>query len=107
MRFLLAGISSGEIAAGIVGYTTSHYDIWGNAVNMASRMDSTGVANRIQVCEQTANILAEYDIVCSYRGMTYIKSLGELPTYFIEIDELLNFIYMGEQNDIPSQRTSV
>uniref|UniRef100_A0A1B0FMT2 adenylate cyclase n=1 Tax=Glossina morsitans morsitans TaxID=37546 RepID=A0A1B0FMT2_GLOMM len=104
---LRVGISSGEIAAGIVGYTTSHYDIWGNAVNMASRMDSTGVANRIQVCEQTANILAEYDIVCSYRGMTYIKSLGELPTYFIEIDELLNFIYKGEQNDISSQKTSV
>uniref|UniRef100_A0A1A9ZAQ3 adenylate cyclase n=1 Tax=Glossina pallidipes TaxID=7398 RepID=A0A1A9ZAQ3_GLOPL len=97
---LRVGISSGEVAAGIVGYTTSHYDIWGNAVNMASRMDSTGVSNRIQVCEQTANILAAYDIVCSYRGMTYIKSLGELPTYFIEIDKLLNFIYKNEENGV-------
>uniref|UniRef100_A0A1A9UI70 adenylate cyclase n=1 Tax=Glossina austeni TaxID=7395 RepID=A0A1A9UI70_GLOAU len=98
---LRVGMSSGEVAAGIVGYTTSHYDIWGNTVNMASRMDSTGVSNRIQVCEHTANILATYDIVCSYRGMTYVKSLGELPTYFIEIDELLNFIYKKEEkNDI-------
>ncbi|KAL9915923.1 adenylyl cyclase X E-like [Glossina fuscipes fuscipes] len=90
---LRVGISSGEVAAGIVGYTTSHYDIWGNAVNMASRMDTTGVPDRIQVCEETANILGTYDILCSYRGMTYIKSLGELPTYFIEIDESFNFAY--------------
>ncbi|KAI9581084.1 hypothetical protein GQX74_014467 [Glossina fuscipes] len=94
---LRVGISSGEVAAGIVGYTTSHYDIWGNAVNMASRMDTTGVPDRIQVCEETANILGTYDILCSYRGMTYIKSLGELPTYFIEIDESFNFAYKGNQ----------
>uniref|UniRef100_A0A1A9W9Y1 adenylate cyclase n=1 Tax=Glossina brevipalpis TaxID=37001 RepID=A0A1A9W9Y1_9MUSC len=95
---LRVGISSGEVAAGIVGYSTSHYDIWGNAVNMASRMDTTGLPNCIQICEETAEILRTFDIECVYRGMTYIKSLGELPTYFIEIDQDLNFVYNYEES---------
>lgn len=44
-----SGISNGEVAAGVVGSLKPLYDIWGNAVNMASRMDSTGETGRIQV----------------------------------------------------------
>lgn len=46
---LFAGIAHGPITAGVVGSQKPLYDIWGNAVNLASRMDSTGEPNRIQV----------------------------------------------------------
>jgi class 3 adenylate cyclase len=45
----LAGISVGPVVAGVIGARKPQYDIWGNAVNVASRMESTGVPDRIQV----------------------------------------------------------
>lgn len=87
------GISSGHVMAGVVGASQVHYDIWGNAVNMASRMDSTGVTGKIQVTEETAKVLGESGIECEYRGMTFVKGRGLLPTYFVRIDDELNFIY--------------
>lgn len=88
----LLGISNGKTMAGIVGSSKPHYDIWGNAVNMASRMDSTGIPGRIQVTQETAEILRSYNIQCNFRGMTYVKGRGEIPTYFIGIDENFDFI---------------
>ena len=44
------GINMGPIVAGVIGAKKPQYDIWGNAVNVASRMDSTGVVGKIQVC---------------------------------------------------------
>jgi len=85
------GISSGEVMAGVVGASQVHYDIWGNAVNMASRMDSTGIAGRIQVTEESARILERCGVQCDYRGMTYVKGRGILPTYFVGIDDNLDF----------------
>ncbi|XP_043071367.1 adenylyl cyclase X E isoform X2 [Drosophila grimshawi] len=90
---LSIGISSGEVMAGVVGASQVHYDIWGNAVNMASRMDSTGVAGKIQVTEETATILVDYGVECSYRGLTYVKGRGTLPTYFVDIDDNYEFKY--------------
>lgn len=78
--------------AGVVGSSKPHYDIWGNCVNMASRMDSTGIPGQIQVTEDTAEILRTFNIQCNFRGMTYVKGRGEIPTYFVGIDENLNFI---------------
>ncbi|TDG39039.1 hypothetical protein AWZ03_014539 [Drosophila navojoa] len=61
------GISSGEVMAGVVGASQVQYDIWGHAANMASRMDSTGVAGKIHVTQNTALILRKYGIECKYR----------------------------------------
>ncbi|KAH8250808.1 hypothetical protein KR038_003498, partial [Drosophila bunnanda] len=85
------GISSGEIMAGVVGASQPHYDIWGNPVNMASRMQSTGLPGHIQVTEESAKILMDFDIICLPRGLTFVKGRGEIPTYFVGIDDKLKF----------------
>uniref|UniRef100_A0A1B0BR98 adenylate cyclase n=1 Tax=Glossina palpalis gambiensis TaxID=67801 RepID=A0A1B0BR98_9MUSC len=90
MHFQL-GISSGEVMAGVVGSFQAHYDVWGNAVNMASRMDTTGEPGRIQVTEETAEVLRSFDIGCTYRGLTEVKGRGNIPTYFINVDEEFKF----------------
>ncbi|KAL7734589.1 hypothetical protein ACLKA6_010897 [Drosophila palustris] len=91
------GISSGEVMAGVVGASQVHYDIWGNAVNMASRMDSTGVAGHIQVTEESAMILKRSGVECDFRGMTYVKGRGIMPTYFVGIDKNLDFRHTPEE----------
>ncbi|XP_026834758.1 adenylyl cyclase X E [Drosophila erecta] len=101
------GISTGEIMAGVVGASQPHYDIWGNPVNMASRMESTGLPGHIQVTEETAEILEEFDIQCIYRGMTFVKGRGEIPTYFVGIDENLKFMPSDRRNRKQSKRFSV
>lgn len=85
-------MSAGEVMAGIVGCRQAHYDIWGNSVNMASRMDTTGVPNEIQVTENVAEILGEHGISCRYRGLTFVKGRGEIPTYFVNISSDREFI---------------
>ncbi|XP_068142112.1 adenylyl cyclase X E isoform X1 [Drosophila tropicalis] len=83
---LRIGISHGRAMAGVVGISKPHYDIWGNPVNMASRMDSTGVPGKIQVTEKTALKLREFNIQCNYRGMTFVKGRGNIPTYILATD---------------------
>ncbi|TDG40662.1 hypothetical protein AWZ03_012912 [Drosophila navojoa] len=97
------GIASGEVMAGVVGASQVHYDIWGNAVNVASRMDSTGVAGKIQVTEETAIVLRKFGLVCNYRGMTFVKGLGTLPTYFVEVDNNYEFKYARDIRSEDSQ----
>ncbi|CAB3240393.1 unnamed protein product [Arctia plantaginis] len=86
------GISNGEVAAGVVGSQKPLYDIWGHAVNMASRMDSTGDSGKIQVTENTAIILDECDILTTCRGETFVKGAGYIKTYFVPLDENFNLI---------------
>ncbi|XP_017025376.1 adenylyl cyclase X E-like [Drosophila kikkawai] len=90
------GISSGEIMAGIVGASKPHYDIWGDPVNMAARMEMTGQSGHIHVTEESANILESYGIQANYRGQTFVKGRGLLPTYFLGIDDDFNFIRVKE-----------
>ncbi|XP_043063825.1 adenylyl cyclase X E-like [Drosophila ficusphila] len=92
------GISSGEVMAGVVGASQPHYDIWGNPVNMASRMESTGLPGHIQVTEESARILEEFDIKCNFRGLTFVKGRGKIPTYFVGIDDNFLFISKGGQS---------
>nr|XP_012138136.1 PREDICTED: adenylate cyclase type 2-like isoform X2 [Megachile rotundata] len=84
---LRIGISHGEVTAGVVGAQKPLYDIWGDAVNMASRMDTTGVPGKIQVTAETAAVLEQQGIKCHLRGNTYVKPKGYVTTYFVGIDE--------------------
>ncbi|XP_060947487.1 adenylate cyclase type 8 [Limanda limanda] len=84
---LRVGIAHGPVVAGVIGATKPQYDIWGSTVNLASRMDSTGVSGRIQVPEATRRILAEWGFVLEFRGEIFVKgvseSKGKVRTYFI------------------------
>ncbi|PBC32829.1 Adenylate cyclase type [Apis cerana cerana] len=84
---LRIGISHGEVTAGVVGAQKPLYDIWGDAVNMASRMDTTGVPGKIQITAETAAVLEQQGVKCHLRGDTYVKPKGLVTTYFIGIDD--------------------
>ncbi|XP_059142255.1 adenylate cyclase type 3-like isoform X2 [Physella acuta] len=81
---LRIGINHGPIIAGVIGARKPHYDIWGNTVNVSSRMESTGQAGRIQVVEETKNILEVFGYTFEKRGLIKVKGKGELMTYFLE-----------------------
>ncbi|XP_026325028.1 adenylate cyclase type 2-like [Hyposmocoma kahamanoa] len=84
-RFKLRiGLNHGPVIAGVVGAQKPQYDIWGNTVNVASRMDSTGIMGKIQVTEDTAKILMNAGYTCECRGPTYVKGKGTLVTYFVK-----------------------
>lgn len=77
------GLNIGPVVAGVIGARKPQYDIWGNTVNVASRMDSTGVAGRIQVSEEMANFLKEKDFEVELRGLIKVKGKGDMTTYFL------------------------
>nr|XP_043899678.1 adenylate cyclase type 1 isoform X1 [Solea senegalensis] len=80
---LRVGINVGPVVAGVIGARRPQYDIWGNTVNVASRMDSTGVPGKIQVTEDVYRLIADYyDFVC--RGQVSVKGKGQMLTYFLQ-----------------------
>ncbi|XP_026816206.1 adenylate cyclase type 3 [Rhopalosiphum maidis] len=80
---LKMGINHGPITAGVIGARKPHYDIWGNSVNVASRMESTGKAGCIQVTEETCNILQHFGFKFEQRGLVAVKGKGQLMTYYL------------------------
>ncbi|VDI37068.1 adenylate cyclase 5, partial [Mytilus galloprovincialis] len=80
---LRIGMNIGPIVAGVIGARKPHYDIWGNSVNVASRMDSTGVQDRIQVTQEIHNILHKKGYVLECRGIVRVKGKGDMTTYFL------------------------
>ncbi|BFZ15293.1 hypothetical protein BsWGS_18331 [Bradybaena similaris] len=77
------GYNYGPVTAGVIGTTKLLYDIWGDAVNIASRMYSTGEDNRIQVPQATADLLSEM-FEFSYRDEIAVKGKGVMKTYLLE-----------------------
>uniref|UniRef100_A0A3Q2DWK5 Adenylate cyclase type 2 n=1 Tax=Cyprinodon variegatus TaxID=28743 RepID=A0A3Q2DWK5_CYPVA len=83
---LRVGINHGPVIAGVIGAQKPQYDIWGNTVNVASRMESTGVLGKIQVTEETSRILHNLGYMCSCRGIINVKGKGELKTFFVHTE---------------------
>nr|XP_061785905.1 adenylate cyclase type 3-like isoform X1 [Nerophis lumbriciformis] len=85
---LRIGLNKGGVLAGVIGARKPHYDIWGNTVNVASRMESTGVMGNIQVVEDCYDILKDYSFRFVRRGPIFVKGKGELLTFFMKGKEL-------------------
>ena len=76
------GINSGPVVAGVVGSKKFAYDIWGDTVNVASRMESMSEVGRVNISEQTHNLIKS-EFECEYRGEFDVKNRGKMKMYFV------------------------
>jgi len=79
---LRIGIHTGPVIAGVVGHKKVSYDIWGDTVNTASRMESSGVPGRVNISAITYGMVKEY-FLCEYRGKLPVKYKGNIDMYFV------------------------
>ena len=79
------GINTGSAIAGVIGMKKFIYDLWGDTVNVASRMESSGLPGKIQVTSQTYEQLKnQYKYIFEYRGEISVKGKGLMNTYWLE-----------------------
>lgn len=79
---LRIGINTGPVTAGVVGTNKFAYDIWGDAVNTASRMESSGEPGRVNISQATYERVKDF-FDCEYRGKVKAKGKGEVEMYFL------------------------
>ena len=77
------GVNTGPVVAGVVGSKKFAYDIWGDSVNIASRMESNSKPGRINISENTY-LLVKDKINCKFRGNIEVKNRGDLKMYFVD-----------------------
>tara|TARA_R110000744_G_scaffold373458_1_gene485627 strand:+ start:121 stop:5238 length:5118 start_codon:yes stop_codon:yes gene_type:complete len=77
------GINTGPVVAGVVGTKKFAYDIWGDAVNVASRMESSGEPGHINISGTTFELIKDY-FNCTYRGKIQAKNKGLVDMYFVD-----------------------
>ncbi len=77
------GINSGKLVAGIVGVKKFAYDIWGDTVNTAARMEQNGAEGKINISDATYELVKD-KFICSYRGEIDAKNKGKLKMYYVE-----------------------
>ncbi|MDX2305116.1 MAG: adenylate/guanylate cyclase domain-containing protein [Microscillaceae bacterium] len=77
------GINSGSIVAGVIGKKKFAYDIWGDAVNVASRMETGGEPGKVNISGATYELVKDH-FHCTYRGKVPVKHKGDVDMYFVE-----------------------
>jgi adenylate cyclase len=92
---LRIGIHTGKIIAGVVGKNKFAYDIWGDAVNTASRMESSGSPGKVNISGDTYELVKDL-FTCVYRGKVQAKNKGEIDMYFVE-EEILSTLKNHKQ----------
>jgi class 3 adenylate cyclase len=70
------------VIAGVIGHKKFAYDVWGDAVNTASRMESQGIPGKIQITQATYELLKD-DFVCESHGTIDVKGIGQMETWFL------------------------
>ena len=80
---LRIGIHSGSVIAGVIGKHKFAYDIWGDTVNIASRMETSCEAGKVNISETTYAYIKDY-FICTSRGKIPAKNIGEIEMYFVE-----------------------
>lgn len=76
------GVHTGPVVAGIVGIKKWQYDIWGDTVNIASRMESNSSPGRVNLSESTYHEIKD-EFPCEYRGEIEVKHHGRMKMYFL------------------------
>ena len=76
------GINSGSMIAGVIGRRKFVYDVWGDAVNIASRMESHGLGNAVQITQTTYELIKN-EFVCEPRGTVIVKGKGEMEVWLV------------------------
>jgi class 3 adenylate cyclase len=80
------GVHTGPIVAGIVGVKKFQYDIWGDTVNTASRMESSGEVGKVNISQATYELLKnDVDLIFESRGKIEAKGKGEVEMYFVSL----------------------
>ncbi|XP_059084540.1 Ca(2+)/calmodulin-responsive adenylate cyclase-like isoform X4 [Tigriopus californicus] len=112
---LRVGVNIGPVVAGVIGARKPQYDIWGNTVNVSSRMDSTGVPNQTQCTEDVYEILKSHAYEFQCRGKVKVKGKGEMTTYFLtnrrapstmRMDDLMQAPYHHQQQALRGNGSS-
>jgi class 3 adenylate cyclase len=80
---LRIGIHTGPVIAGVVGHKKVSYDIWGDTVNTASRMESSGMPGKVNISGITYGMVKDY-FICEYRGKLPVKYKGNIDMYFVK-----------------------
>lgn len=80
------GLHTGAVVAGVIGQKKFAYDLWGDTVNMASRMETQGIAGKIHISEAVYSVLAEQQSGYRFesRGMLEVKGKGQMQTWFLQ-----------------------
>ncbi|XP_018317057.1 adenylate cyclase 3 [Mycetomoellerius zeteki] len=99
---LKMGINQGPVTAGVIGARKPHYDIWGNTVNVASRMESTGKVGCFQVTDETRKILEPFGFGFEQRGLVFVKGKGQLLTHYLVSKD---GVFLDLDSDLPVEPT--
>jgi class 3 adenylate cyclase len=97
---LRIGIHTGPVISGIIGSKKLSFDIWGDTVNIASRMESSGVAGKINISGVTYQLIKDF-FECEYRGKMPIKYKGETDMYFVK--GIKSHLSVNHQGEFPNE----